>query len=135
MINLDFDTYQKKAHKTAIYPELPAITADNQMQRINVPLYPFLKLSGESGEIIEKIGKVIRDQNSYLPENETINLEYPTYRISVEKIIKELGDELWYMAEICTRLGITFDWIAITNLEKLAKRAKENKIKGSGDNR
>lgn len=132
---MDFNTYQKKAHETAIYPELPAISADNQMRIINVPLYPFLKLSGEAGEIIEKIGKVIRDQNSYLPESERINLEFPTYRIGVEDIIKELGDELWYISEICTRLGITLDWIAITNIEKLSKRAKENTIHGSGDNR
>jgi len=52
-----------------------------------------------------------------------------------EEIKKELGDVLWYLAQISTELKIKLDDVAKTNLEKLFSRLKRGKIKGSGDNR
>jgi NTP pyrophosphatase (non-canonical NTP hydrolase) len=134
---MDFNEYQKKAHQTADYPDEPFIYSENQMHEINVPLYPFLGLAGEAGETVEKIKKVIRNQKGLLPEDK-YNVSFIPHEktdIDVNDIIKELGDNLWYISECCTRLGITLEWIAIVNIEKLQDRAKRGVIKDSGDNR
>lgn len=111
---MDFNHYQDQARLTAIYPSAP--------NGIINP-YPFLGLAGESGECAEKCKKIIRDNGG---------------AISIEKrneICKELGDVLWYVANIASDLGIHMNDIASINIEKLKKRQEENKIKGSGDNR
>ena len=47
----------------------------------------------------------------------------------------EIGDILWYLAQISTELGIDFEDVALHNLEKLKSRHERGKIAGSGDNR
>ncbi len=56
----------------------------------------------------------------------------PTLRTSLEK---ELGDTLWYVAVTASRLGLTLDQVATTNINKLTDRQQRNVIKGEGDNR
>ncbi len=109
---MEFNEYQKKSRKTAIYPQ-----AGKNF------IYPTLGLAGESGEVAEKIKKVIRDKEGIIDE-ET--------RKAVEK---ELGDVLWYVTQIATELNLTMDEIAEHNIEKLYSRLERNKIKGNGDNR
>lgn len=109
---MTFQEYQEEARKTAIYPNLG-----------NNFIYPTLGLVGESGEVAEKIKKVIRDDD---------------YQISDEKraeIIKEVGDVLWYVANLSAELGISLEDVAQGNLEKLKSRQQRNELKGSGDNR
>ena len=48
---------------------------------------------------------------------------------------KELGDVLWYMAQLATKLGLSFNDIAVSNSRKLKSRMKRGKLKGSGDDR
>jgi len=109
---MNFETYQINARKTAIYPSL----GSNYV-------YPTLGLVGESGEVAEKVKKVIRDKNGVFDEETLIGLK------------KELGDVLWYLSNICTELNFSLEDIAEENLYKLEKRSLEGKIKGSGDNR
>tara|TARA_B100000886_G_scaffold130557_1_gene88013 strand:- start:2318 stop:2647 length:330 start_codon:yes stop_codon:yes gene_type:complete len=109
---MDFKTYQKKARETAQYPNL----GSNY-------IYPTLGLVGESGEVAEKVKKVIRDKEG-LFDNE-----------SKKNIKKELGDVLWYISNLCTELDFNMDDIALQNLEKLKLRAAKGKISGSGDDR
>jgi len=109
---MEFKEYQKKSRKTAIYPN-----------KGNNFIYPVLGLVGESGEVAEKIKKVIRDHNGILTEKQK------------EEIKKELGDVLWYLAQIATELGLSLEEIAHSNLKKLESRKKRNKLHGSGDNR
>ena len=109
---MNFETYQINARKTAIYPEL----GSNYV-------YPTLGLVGESGEVAEKVKKVIRDKNGVFDQETLIGLK------------KELGDVLWYISNICSELNFSLDDIAEENLNKLKKRSMEGKIKGSGDNR
>ncbi len=52
-----------------------------------------------------------------------------------KEVAKELGDVLWYIANLAEDLGYDLAEIADMNLEKLADRANRNVIKGSGDNR
>ncbi len=109
---MDFDKYQKLAKKTAVYPNIGANY-----------IYPTLGLAGEAGEVAEKIKKVIRDDNGEIT---------PEKRNEIEK---ELGDILWYIAQLSTELKLNLSHVAEKNLEKLQSRMKRNKLGGSGDNR
>ena len=87
--------------------------------------YPILGLSGEAGEILELLKKEIRD-NNYLKTGvfgERIQL------------LMELGDALWYVAEIATRFGWSLETIAQLNLDKLQDRKERGVLHGEGDNR
>ncbi|RJO60247.1 hypothetical protein C4544_05755 [candidate division WS5 bacterium] len=109
---MDFKEYQKKSRKTALYPD-----KDNNF------IYPTLGLAGESGEVAEKIKKVIRDDDGKLrPETR-------------EELKKELGDILWYVAQLSTELGLSMEEVAETNIEKLYSRMERGKLQGSGDER
>lgn len=103
---MTFEEYQEQARSTAIYPRDRAI------------VYPALGLTGEAGEVAEKVKKWIRDGD-----------------LDKEAIAKELGDVLWYIAALSGDLGISMDEIASQNIQKLRDRAVRGKIQGSGDNR
>lgn len=109
---MNFEEYQKKSRKTAVYPDAGANF-----------IYPTLGLSGEAGEVAEKIKKVLRDDGGeVLPEKK-------------KEIEKELGDVLWYVSQIASELGLEMDVIAEKNIEKLYSRMERGKLGGSGDNR
>ena len=110
---MNFSDYQTAAIATAKYHEL----------KIPGIVYCALKLPGEAGEVAEKIGKIYRDKNG----NFDAEVEY--------ELAKELGDVLWYIANIAEELGFDFDTIAKMNIEKLADREARGVIKGDGDNR
>ena len=109
---MDFNTYQKKARLTAQYPNLGSNN-----------IYPTLGLVGEAGEVAEKVKKVIRDKNGLFDEESIVGIK------------KELGDVLWYLSNLCTEFGFSFDEVALQNLEKLKLRAINGRISGSGDDR
>ena len=81
--------------------------------------YMTLGLTGEAGEIANKVKKVMRDGKA----------------LDLDDIKKEIGDVLWYVAGLCTVTGIPLEEVAKANLEKLADRQKRGVIGGSGDNR
>ena len=56
----------------------------------------------------------------------------PEYRVL---ILKELGDCLWYLAEIAYELDTTLEEVAKMNIRKLLERKNKGKIGGSGDER
>ena len=107
----DLDMYQKVALTTAIYPREQAI------------IYPTLGLTGEAGEVANKVKKIIRDGSNSKDEK------------LVSEIKSEIGDCLWYIAILANDFDIKLSDIASTNLEKLANRKKNNTIHGSGDTR
>ena len=107
----DLDMYQKVALTTAIYPREQAI------------IYPTLGLTGEAGEVANKVKKIIRDGSNKNDDN------------LVSEIKSEIGDCLWYIAVLANDFDIKLSDIASTNLEKLANRKKNNTIHGSGDTR
>lgn len=108
---MDFNTYQQQAATTAVYPESAKY------------VYPTLGLCGETGEVAEKIKKVIRDNGGVFTEEKK------------KEIVKEMGDVLWYIAALLSDLGVTMDEAAVGNLEKLFSRKERGVINGNGDNR
>jgi len=107
----DLDMYQQVAKTTAIYPREQAI------------IYPTLGLTGEAGEVANKVKKIIRDGTNKNDEG------------LVQDLSAEIGDCLWYIAVLADDIGIKLSDIANINLEKLHKRKEKGTIHGSGDNR
>ncbi len=112
---MDFNEYQQKAKQFAIYKHQHKVT------------YPALGLASEAGEVCGKIKKVMRDTDGIL------NLKYKYDRVL--EIKSELGDVLWYIANIAEDLDIPLQEIAEENIGKLQSRKDRDKIQGSGDNR
>jgi NTP pyrophosphatase (non-canonical NTP hydrolase) len=105
-MTIGFREYQRKAVSFAIYPATHKV------------LYPALGLCGETGEVAEKVKKQVRDGV-----------------FNRHEVAKELGDVLWYLANLSNDIGYNLDEVADINIEKLTSRKNRDKIKGSGDNR
>ncbi len=108
----DFDTYQRESRKTwsLIHTDHPIV-------------YPTLGLVNEAGELAGKVKKIFRDKDGVISEADR------------EALKGELGDVLWYLAQICTELGLGLDEVAGANIEKLFSRLERGRIQGEGDNR
>ncbi len=112
---MNLNDYQKEAISFAIYPK---------SKEWDLPLYPALGLAGEAGEVAEKIKKLMRDTDAkILTEDQK------------REIAKELGDVLWYVANLAADIDYDLEEIAGMNIEKLQSRKERNALKGSGDNR
>lgn len=106
---MDFNEYQKEATNTAIYPKEDGLT------------YAVLGLVGESGEVAEKMKKMMRDSTPLIDFKKDMGYE--------------LGDVLWYVANLANEIGMTLDEIATLNLIKVRDRTVRHKIQGNGDYR
>ncbi|MFN7899026.1 MAG: nucleoside triphosphate pyrophosphohydrolase family protein [Synechococcaceae cyanobacterium] len=109
---MDLSTYQQRSRQTARYPD----AGSN-------PLYPTLGRCGEAGEVADTVKTVLRDRQGLFDAQVR------------EDLGLELGDVLWYVAQLATELGLDLEQIAAANLSKLADRAARNVISGSGDRR
>jgi NTP pyrophosphatase (non-canonical NTP hydrolase) len=109
---MNFKDYQTKSRATAKYPVIG-----------HGVIYPALGLVNEAGEVAGKIKKIFRDRNGVIGEAER------------EALQSELGDVLWYVAQVCTELNISLEDVAESNLTKLLDRQARGKIHGDGDNR
>jgi NTP pyrophosphatase (non-canonical NTP hydrolase) len=109
---MTFNEYQAAARQTAQYPDLGRNLT-----------YPALGLAGETGEVAERVKKLIRDDGGVLtPERR-------------ELLKAELGDVLWYVAALCWELDLPMDEVAEHNVRKLRDRKARNVISGDGDHR
>jgi NTP pyrophosphatase (non-canonical NTP hydrolase) len=108
---MDLAEYQRLSRRTAEYPREAWLA------------YPALGLAGEAGEVAEHAKKAIRDDGGSVSDERK------------GAMAKELGDVLWYVAQIATELGLDLDEIATQNLEKLLSRQRRGVLSGSGDDR
>ncbi|MES2953731.1 MAG: nucleoside triphosphate pyrophosphohydrolase family protein [Patescibacteria group bacterium] len=90
-------------------------------------MYAVLGLAGESGEVADKLKKIIREI-SYDPKQ-------PFTPEDRKALLAEVGDVLWYVSACAHELGSTLDEVAQMNIEKLASRKARGVLHGSGDNR
>lgn len=108
---MTFSEYEISAKETAIYP------GDQGL------MYLTLGLCGESGEVAEKVKKIIRDKSGLVSDYDKLLL------------MQELGDVLWYLTMLANELGSSLEDVAIKNKAKLSLRKEKDAIKGSGDER
>jgi len=107
-----FAVYQRESRKTwnLIHTDHPIV-------------YPTLGLTNEAGEVAGKVKKIFRDRGGVVSPEDREALKY------------ELGDVLWYLAQICTELDLTLEEVAAANIEKLFSRLERDTIRGDGDHR
>jgi NTP pyrophosphatase (non-canonical NTP hydrolase) len=111
---MDFAEYEKLARRTATF---------TGKQKEFVLAYLALGVAGESGEVAEKIKKIIRNDEGAISEEKRESLKH------------EIGDVLWYLAMLSRELGFSFEEAADANVKKLADRAARGVIKSTGDQR
>ncbi|DAZ89906.1 MazG nucleotide pyrophosphohydrolase domain [Mycobacteroides abscessus subsp. abscessus] len=109
--------YQRRAAETAIYP------GADDIESVDGLAYVTMGLVGEAGEIANKVKKILRDDGGVITASARLRLVF------------ELGDVLWYLAQTATQLGIDLDSIAGMNIAKLASRSERGTLQGSGDAR
>lgn len=68
--------------------------------------YLGLGIAGEAGEVADEIKKIIGHGHA----------------LDREKLKKEIGDVLWYVAVLSRHLGLTLEEVAVANIAKLAVR-------------
>lgn len=109
---LDLNAYQRAAARTG-----GAISVDHPI------VYPTLGLTNEAGEVAGKVKKIFRDRGGVVTDADRQALKL------------ELGDVLWYLAELCTQLGIDLEDVAAANLDKIQDRVARGTMAGDGDYR
>ena len=102
---MNFNQYQESART------FRATSASSQ--------YVLLGLGEESGEVLGKVAKHIRDGGDLSHLKHTL--------------LKELGDVLWMVSAVADDYGIELGDIAEHNIIKLTDRKARNVIHGSGD--
>jgi NTP pyrophosphatase (non-canonical NTP hydrolase) len=103
--------YQLWSDRTALYPKDAGV------------IYTTIGLANEAGEVLGVVKKMMRDDGNVLTEEKRT------------KLIAEVGDVCWYLARVCTELGVSMEDVFDLNVAKLEDRMKRNVIQGSGDNR
>ena len=96
---MEINKYQKEAMKSLN----PSLNNDE------VLLNGVMGVCGESGEVIDILKK-------HLSQGHELNRD---------KMIEELGDVAWYMAETAYALGVDLDTVLRKNLDKLKRRYPE----------
>lgn len=97
-VPMDFRSYQERAGKTDRNPA----TDQNGM------MIPLLGLAGEAGSVLAEYKKFLRDGKSHTQFH--------------ERFTEELGDLLWYLANVATKFGLDLHEIAERNLVKCEQR-------------
>ncbi len=118
--------YEDKINKFDLYIESATEIVNNFSNRELINLLVFLLhyigLTGEVGELGEKIKKRLRDHRLPIPRG-------------LDEFAKEFGDIEWYVTRSETDLGFTKSEILKKNFDKLQSRWERKKLGGSGDNR
>lgn len=104
---LYFDEYQAEAVALGVYPQ--------EEWKAYLPL----QLASEAGEVAGKFGKAVRKGEDIDPH----------------AVALELGDVLWYVANLAEMVGYDLSEIARMNIEKLESRKARGVLNGDGDNR
>lgn len=88
------------------YQELAMRTLNPEIEKKELILNAAMGLCGESGEVIDLVKKHL----------------FQGHDLDDEKLIKELGDVAWYLAEAATALNVNLSEILEKNIKKLENR-------------
>ena len=88
------------------YQKLAMTTLNKDLSKKDVLINGVMGLCGESGEAIDLVKK-------WLAQG---------HELDRDKLIKEIGDVAWYIAEIATALDVELEDVLERNIEKLKKR-------------
>ena len=91
------------------YQKLAMTTLNPALSKKDVLINSVMGLCGESGEAIDIVKKHL----------------HQGYALDKEKLIKELGDIAWYLAEAAYALDIPLDQVLKANIAKLRDRYPE----------
>lgn len=98
---MNADDYQRLAARTLIDgPDAAYSGADIML------VWNALGLAGEAGEVADTIKKAVFHQHG----------------IDRDALIKELGDVLWYVAALCSKLDVSMSDVMERNIAKLKRR-------------
>lgn len=100
---MNLDTYQREAQKTDRVPSRKK--GGDAGADLVVPL---LGLAGETGELLSEYKKHLRDGNSHL--------------LFRERVSEELGDLLWYVANVAAKFDLKLSDVAKANMQKTRDR-------------
>ena len=88
------------------YQHLAMTTLNPQLSKQDVLINGVMGLCGESGEAIDLVKKHL----------------HQGHPLDREKLIGELGDVAWYLAEIATALDVPLEEVLEKNIQKLRSR-------------
>jgi NTP pyrophosphatase (non-canonical NTP hydrolase) len=101
-MTMNFDSYQKEALRT---DRVPARAGSDDVLPLIVPM---LGLAGETGQLLSEYKKHLRDGEAH--------------RLFKERVSEELGDLLWYIANVASKFDLELEEIAAANLAKVKAR-------------
>ncbi|MCC5894862.1 MAG: nucleoside triphosphate pyrophosphohydrolase family protein [Alkalibacterium sp.] len=81
-------------------------TANNQVTQKEALTNYALGITGEAGEVADMVKKYV----------------FHDHELDRDETIKELGDVMWYVANIATCLNVTLEEVAQRNVDKLKER-------------
>ena len=105
---MNFDQYQKEALRTDRVPRRD--DSDDVLSLV----VPMLGLAGEAGQLLSEYKKHLRDGEAH--------------RLFKERVSEELGDLLWYVANVASKFDLKLDEIATANLAKLKARWSTERV-------
>ena len=91
------------------YQKLALTTLNPELSKKDVLINGVMGLCGESGEAIDIVKKHL----------------HQGHELDREKLIKELGDIAWYLAETAAALDVSLEEVLERNIEKLRSRYPE----------
>jgi NTP pyrophosphatase (non-canonical NTP hydrolase) len=135
--NMNVEEYQDKTQETAgpylvaakefLDRERRTIFVDNteptQTEKFLRIAYLAGKLNGEAGEVAEEIFKAFRDDLGEFTD------------VRFDAIMKELGDVMWYISQLCNELDLELADVLALNITKLQARKSTGNLQGSGSDR
>jgi len=119
-MNIDPQKYIEFVHKTTSQASLDWPTLAARLSELEVKddcnvtqlMTAAFGLTAEAGEFTEVVKKMFLQGKPYTEEN-------------IFHMKRELGDIMWYMAQACMALDISFDEVLQMNVEKLSARYPE----------
>ncbi|WP_296097870.1 nucleoside triphosphate pyrophosphohydrolase family protein [uncultured Agrobacterium sp.] len=98
---MDFRTYQVEALSTDVSAATGKLGPD-------ALIIPMLGLAGEAGQLLSEYKKHLRDGEAH--------------RLFKDRVSEELGDLLWYLANVASKFDLDLDDVARLNLVKVRER-------------